>query len=148
MPGSLDRLLGGMADALRATVLPAVDEPYARAQVAACIELLGNLATRVEWRLDHLQLVTEQAEAALAAALVDAPDLVNLVEVVDPIATASPAGASSVTRRDEALARVATALRWLDEHPGHETASTRLLAFAQWHVDHELDLLRTGMFRA
>lgn len=146
MPTSLDRLFGGMADTLRDTVLPTIDEPYSRTQVAACIELLGNLATRVEWRRDHLRLVTEHADAALAAAMTEVPDL-DLVGMVDAVAVATP-DAAPATRRDEALARVAAALRWLDEHPGHDAASTLLLAFAQWHVQHELELLRTGMFRA
>lgn len=144
MPGSLDRLFAGMAETLRDTVLPAVDEPYARAQVAACIELLGNLATRVEWRLDHLQLVTERADAALVAAFAQAPELAPAVAIV--AATSAP-GASPVRRRDDALARVAAALRWLDDQP-EQPAAAPLLAFATWHVGHEVELLRTGMFRS
>lgn len=50
MQNSLDRLFEGMASALRQDVLPHLADPYARAQVTAAIELLGNLSTRVDWR--------------------------------------------------------------------------------------------------
>lgn len=52
--GSLDRIFEGMAAQLREVVAPDLPEGYARAQALAMAELLGNLATRVEWRCDQL----------------------------------------------------------------------------------------------
>lgn len=148
MQNSLERLFGGMAEALRDVVLPEVDDEYARAQAAACIELLGNLSTRVEWRSDQLREVTEKADAAVAGAVAAAPGLLDAVrspagaEAVPARAGESPA----VAARDGALARVSAAIRWCDDHPGEHGARTPLIEFARWHLDHELTLLRTGMF--
>ena len=55
MQNSLERLFDGIATSLRENVAPAVEDPFAKAQVAATIELLANLAVRVEWRADLLR---------------------------------------------------------------------------------------------
>jgi hypothetical protein len=140
MQNSLDRLLEGIADALVDVVLPAVDDPFARVQLAACVELLGNVATRVEWRRDLLSEVVRRAEAALTAASAAAPELDADRDGL------APDTSDLVTARDEALARVSTALRWCAEH-GADRATGPLVEFAVWHLDRERALLRTGMFR-
>ena len=78
MQNSLERLFDGVVTSLRDDVAPAVDDPYARAQVAAAIELLANLAERVEWRSDLLRDEIEQVRAVLETArerpaVLDAP---------------------------------------------------------------------------
>jgi hypothetical protein len=149
MPSSLERLFAGMADSLRDTVLPEIGDDYARAQVAACIELLGNLATRVEWRRDHLAAVTDRAEAAVAAATAAAPELTEVMLTLTADAAEDHDG--PVAGRDRALARVSAGLRWCDAHIGEQRAETGalppLIDFSKWHLEHELALLRTGMFR-
>jgi hypothetical protein len=140
MQNSLSRLFAGITDALRDAVLPAVDDDYARAQLAACIELLANVATRVEWRADQLEEVRRHADTAIAAATAAAAGL------ADAIAAASPDD-DRVAARDDALARVSAALRWCDEHGAGDDAVTPLVQFAVWHLHRELTLLRTGMFR-
>jgi hypothetical protein len=137
---SLDRLLAGMAAALRDTVTPAVEDPFARSQLAACVELLHNLATRVEWRRDQLDEVAAAALAATRAAAALAPGLEHDLGP-EPSDDADP-----VRRRDEALARVSLALRWTDDHGGRDDAREPLESFARWHLGVELARLRTGMF--
>ena len=139
MQNSLPRLFAGINDALVGVVLPAVDDEFARVQLAACIELLGNIAARVEWRADLLDEVTRRAEEAIDAATGLAPGL-------EAALGAPPtAGAEPIAARDAALARVSRALRWCHAHdPG---AVAPLVAFAAWHLDHERSLLRTGMYR-
>ena len=78
MQNSLERLFDGIATSLRENVAPAVDDPYAKAQVAATIELLANLAVRVEWRADLLREEIERIRAVLETAperpaVLDAP---------------------------------------------------------------------------
>jgi hypothetical protein len=140
MQNSLARLFAGITDTLSDAVLPAVDDDYARAQLAACIELLANLATRVEWRADQLEEVRRHADAAIAAATAAAPG------VADAAASASPDD-DPVAARDDALARVSASLRWCDEHGAGDDAVAPLVRFAVWHLERELALLRTGMFR-
>ena len=52
MQNSPDRLFAAIARSLRTDVLPGLDDPYARSQVTAAIEILGNLASRLVWRSD------------------------------------------------------------------------------------------------
>ena len=136
---SLEHLIDGMISSLRDIVLPEVGDPYARAQVTACIELLGNIGTRVAWDPRQLTATADAADDALAAAIALVPDLADAlgppVDQTDPL-----------VRRDAALARVGTAIRWCSEHEGAEPAAARLRAFATWHLEAELARLRTGMY--
>ncbi|MCP3976936.1 MAG: hypothetical protein GY720_20810 [bacterium] len=70
MQNSPDRLFQAMARSLRADVLPGLSDPYARAQVTAAIEILGNLASRVVWRAD----IDHDAMAELAAEIAGGAD--------------------------------------------------------------------------
>ena len=67
MQNSPERLFEGIARALRGDVLPHLEDPYARAQVTAAIEILGNLASRLQWQddIDHdgLRQLAERAAA-------------------------------------------------------------------------------------
>lgn len=53
MQNSIERLFAGLAHALHHDVLPQLTDTYARSQVTAAIEILGNLSTRVTWA-DHV----------------------------------------------------------------------------------------------
>lgn len=137
---SLDRLFGGIAESLREVVLPALDDPFAQAQVRACIELIGNIGARVEWSRQQVDEVVERAAAALREAVAVAPDMSCVL--------GATAGASSpLERRDRALADISTALRWCDTGPDGDRARVPLVVFARWHLESELGRLRTGMFR-
>lgn len=140
---SLPRLFDGIGDVLRDVVMPEIDDAYVRSQLGACIELLANISTRVDWDRDQLATTVDAAREALSAAATAAPGL------VEPPATEWP-GSTPVARRDAALAAVADALRRCDAHAGEQgvdAARQELDAFARWHLDQELALLRTGMYR-
>ena len=49
MNNSLDRLIGGIIATLRAHVIPNVTDGYARGQAIGVIDLLNNIAPRLEW---------------------------------------------------------------------------------------------------
>jgi hypothetical protein len=75
MQNSLDRLFEGIATSLRETVLPAVEDPYARSQVTAAIELLGNIAARVQWRTDQIDHLVGRIREVLGDRGADLPVL-------------------------------------------------------------------------
>jgi hypothetical protein len=120
---SLDRLFEGMAEALRDVVAPVVGDPYAKAQVLATVEVLGNLATRVEWRCSDLREEIERVDALLGAEPEVPTDTEGLVRA-----------------RAERLAALAARQTEgsLDEARLHE--------FLHWQLERELGRLRTGMY--
>jgi hypothetical protein len=120
----LDRLLDGIAVALREDVLPEVDDSFARSQLLAAGELLANLAGRVEWRCD-----------ALAA------DVEGIHELLGRPSEPLPSGnAELLAARDGALADLAEVQR-----RGLDTPELR--AFLTARLDRELAQVRTGMYR-
>ena len=128
MQNSLERLFDGIASSLREDVAPAVDDPYAKAQVAAAIELLANLAERVEWRSDLLRDEIERVRAVLETAR-ERPAVLDA-----PIPADS---ATLVLSRDAHLDALAHA----------DTADQALRDLLSWQLERELALLRTGMYK-
>jgi hypothetical protein len=57
MQNSLERLLLGVAIALREEIAPALDDEFARSQALAGAEILENLVPRVQWRVDDAEAV-------------------------------------------------------------------------------------------
>ena len=49
MNNSLERLIAGIMATLRADVIPNVTDAYARGQAIGVIDLLNNIAPRLEW---------------------------------------------------------------------------------------------------
>ena len=68
MNNSLDRLLDGIAAALRRDVIPRLDDEYATGQALAVIDLINNLKLRVDWAVPPL-LARATAQQALIAEL-------------------------------------------------------------------------------
>jgi hypothetical protein len=119
----LDRLLDGIAGALREDVLPEVEDSFARSQLLAAGELLANLAGRVEWRCDALATDVDSVDALLGRE------------------SELPSGnAELLAARDAALADLAAVqARGLD--------TPELRAFLVDRLDRELAQVRTGMYR-
>ena len=120
----LDRLLDGIAVALREDVLPEVDDSFARSQLLAAGELLANLSGRVEWRCDALAADVEGINGLLG-------------RPSEPL----PSGnAELLAARDAALADLTEVQR-----RGLDTPELR--AFLTARLDRELSQVRTGMYR-
>ena len=128
MQNSLERLFEGISTTLRDDVAPAVDDPYVRAQVMAAVELLANLAERVEWRSDLLRDEIERVRAVLETAR-------ERTAVLDAALPNDSAGLASA--RSAHLAALARA----------EVDEPALRELLTWQLDRELGLLRTGMYR-
>jgi hypothetical protein len=66
---SLQRIFDGMVSSVTETVLPHVDDPYARYQLQCLLDLLMNVAERVEWRCDELRGTLDALEPPLRQAI-------------------------------------------------------------------------------
>lgn len=128
MQNSLDRLFDGIAASLRENVAPAVDDPFAKAQVAATIELLANLAVRVEWRADLLREEIERIRTVLETA------------------TEHPSVLEEQIPLDSAGLLVSRAAH-LDALAHAEPDQDELRGLLTWQLERELGLLRTGMYK-
>lgn len=135
LQNSLDRLFEGMAASLHEVVVPALDDPFAKAQAVAVAELLGNLAARVEWRCAD-QLATIAHVREVLGDLSGETDEVRAL-LADPVPAAGEAAelAASTRRHLAALAAAQSAL-----------APERLREVVLWHLDAELSRLRSASF--
>ena len=70
MNNSLERLLDGIAAALRRDVIPRLDDEYATGQALAVIDLINNLKPRLDWAVPPL-LARAAAQQALITELED-----------------------------------------------------------------------------
>lgn len=68
MNNSLPRLIEGIIATLRADVIPHIAEDYARGQAVGVIDLLNNLAPRLDWAGAPLVAAVAARKEALAAA--------------------------------------------------------------------------------
>jgi hypothetical protein len=125
---SLDRIFDGIATSLRENVAPAVEDPYAKAQVAATIELLGNLAVRVEWRADLLREEIERIRAVLETA----PERAAVLDADVPLDSAGLLASRAVH---------------LDALTAADPDEESLRDLLTWQLERELGLLRTGMYK-
>ena len=128
MQNSLERLFEGIATSLREDVAPAVDDPYAKAQVSAAVELLANLAVRVEWRADLLREEIGRVREVLETA----PE--RPVVLDEPV----PEGGAGLSAAHAAH---------LDTLAHGDVDKAALRELLSWQVERELGLLRTGMYK-
>jgi hypothetical protein len=131
---SLPRLFDGLASSLRDDVLPQLGDPYARAQVLAAVELLGNLGERVEWRCAELREECERLRGVLAAAP-DPPEAL----LAEPLPDGNQALLAARSAHLEALAAAMAA--------DAEALGEPLRELLGWQLGRELALLRTGMYK-
>jgi hypothetical protein len=88
MNNSLERLIAGIIATLRSDVIPNVTDAYARGQAIGVIDVLNNIAPRLEW-----------ARAPLAEAVAQRRNAVRAVRALVPQAPGGAAGLS-----DQAIA--------------------------------------------
>jgi hypothetical protein len=145
MQNSLVRLLEGLAEQLADVVAPVVDDPFAKAQVMAGVELLNNLRTRVQWRTADFAEVVDRIRAVLGDATDAPPHIRDVLD--DPLPEPHDANAILATERRHrrALGELQT---WLDGQPGHEDLNALVRELVLWDLERELSLLRSGMYSA
>lgn len=143
MQNSLSRLLEGMAHTLHRAVLPNLEDDYARAQVLACIEIMGNLETRVTWTPEHAERRVRRLVDTIADVAPDLPDDPDLA-AVRAVAAEASRGTDDQDGR-EVLQAFADLQRWLAGTPGHP-AFTPVTEAVAADLREELDRLRTARF--
>jgi hypothetical protein len=100
---SLERLIGGIIATLRTRVIPNVTDDYARAQAIGVIDLLNNIAPRLEW-----------ARAPLIEAVVERRNAIRAVRALVPQAPRSADGLSDQTLAAASSAELAAERDRLD----------------------------------
>lgn len=121
----LTRLIDGIIATMRADVIPNVTDPYARGQAVGVIDLLNNIAPRVEWA--HApQLRRIEAKRALLDRICDlVPELSPAcAELQQPAPAEEPGG---LVRRLDAAICDAIALLWPRRHEAHCAEAASLI---------------------
>jgi hypothetical protein len=137
MNNSLERLIAGIIATLRSDVIPNVSDAYARGQAIGVIDVLNNIAPRLEW-----------ARAPLAEAVTQRRTAVQAVSALVPQAPAGTAGLSDqalagagsaelAAERDRLDGEISDLIAWThtDGASGDVAAATTLL---RQHVHDEL----------
>jgi hypothetical protein len=137
MSNSLERLIAGIIATLRADVIPNVTDAYARGQAIGVIDLLNNIAPRLEW-----------ARTPLAEAVAERRKAVSAVRALVPQAPSGAAGMSEQTiaaansaelaaERDRLDGEISDLIAWTQSEAarGDVAAATALL---RRHIHDEL----------
>lgn len=90
---ALARLIEGIIATMRSDVIPNVSDPYARGQAIGVIDLLNNIAPRIEW-----------TRAPLAALVQAKADLLREIAILVPTAERDLPDSVEAVTADELLA--------------------------------------------
>ena len=148
----VQRLLDGVAAALRTDVRPHITDPFALMQLRAIDEVLINLAERVDWSLADVAEETDEIERMLARLRKagwlgdrvpgDAPSR--------PQAESVAPSADTLQRRSEALFSLRDALIWLEQLPVRDetavAARSAAVEFLRTATARERGRLKSGMY--
>jgi hypothetical protein len=112
MMNSLERLIGAVITTLRDNVVPHVADPYARGQAIGVIDLLNNIAPRLEWARASLAEAVAERRKALAAARALLPSAPAGREECEEASIASADSAALAAERDRLDGEIADLLAW------------------------------------
>lgn len=158
MVNSLQRLFAEIIDTLDRAG-QSVTDPYARSQVISVIDILTNLAHRVEWKRADLQANINDLQALFAevAALLQeqAPSLAAFSALRERLATASTAALSEdlVVKRDRLSRLLITAMQEIAATRAQlpvslaEALDQRCNAYLRRQLDRDLALVRRPLYR-
>lgn len=147
MNNSIERLLAGMVTALRTDIVPRLDDEYAAGQALAIVDLLQNLAGRVDWAVAPLR-----AKLASQMDLMKALDELLAGDDAHPGTTPLPtvtagtgAGVELMAACDAMDARIGEIVRWLGARAAEGPhAEARALIRTHLKRDLERDLSLTA----
>lgn len=158
MVNSLQRLVSEILAALDRAGQH-VDDPYVRSQVFAVIDILTNMAPRLEWKQAEVRVTIDDLRAVLheIARLLGENDpcpepLVELREQLLSAATA-PLGDDLIAQRDRLSRLFITAIERVDAWQSHlpETVARAIAqqcdAYLRRQLDRDLALVRRPLFR-
>jgi hypothetical protein len=144
---ALDRLIEGIVATLRSDVIPNVSDAYARGQAVGVIDLLNNIAPRIEWAQRPIHEAVAEKRALLAeiarlapAAAPDVPADIGASTAEDLLAQRSAldarigdaiAALSKVKRDDAGAEALALVRRHLHDEQTREMKITSKPLFAE-----------------
>lgn len=133
---ALERLIEGMIATLRNDVIPNVSDAYARGQAVGVIDLLNNIAARIEWAQGPIADAVAEKRRLLCAVGALAP---GAVAADGADAAAVPATAKELlAERDRLDGRIGDAIAALSARAGSGKASADALALLRRHLHEEL----------
>jgi hypothetical protein len=137
MNNSLERLIAGIIATLRTDVIPNVSDAYARGQAIGVIDLLNNIAPRLEWARAPLAEAVMQRRRAVSAARALVPQAPAGTAGLSEQAIVAASSAELAAERDRLDGEISDLIAWTQSESarGDVAAATALL---RQHMHEEL----------
>jgi hypothetical protein len=144
MMNSLERLIEAVIATLRDNVIPHVADPYARGQAIGVIDLLNNIAPRLEWARSPLAEAVTGQRKALVAARALLPSAPPGGAQLDDTALAAAGSTELAAERDRLDGEIADLLAWTQggEARGDVKAALAIL-FRHMHEEIAREMVMT-----
>ncbi len=137
MSNSLDRLISGIIATLRTRVIPNVTDDYARGQAISVIDLLNNIAPRLEWARAPLAEAVAERRSAIGAVRALVPEAPSGAKGLSDQALAAASSAELAAERDRLDGEIADLIAWT--HGGAACGDVaKAIALLRQHVHDEL----------
>ena len=137
MNNSLERLIAGIIATLRTDVIPNVTDAYARGQAIGVIDLLNNIAPRLEWARAPLAEAVRQRRKAVSAARVLLPQAPTGAAGLSEQAIAAASSVELAAERDRLDGEITDLIAWTQgESASGDVAAA--IALLRQHVHEEL----------
>ncbi len=137
MNNSLERLIAGIIATLRTDVIPNVTDAFARGQAIGVIDLLNNIAPRLEWARAPLADAVAERRKAVSAARALVPQAPAGMAGLSEQAITAASSADLAAERDRLDGEISDLIAWTQSESarGDVAAATALL---RQHVHEEL----------
>lgn len=139
MSNSLERLTEGIIAALRTHVIPHVSDAYARGQAIGVIDILNNIAPRLEWAREPIIEAVRSRRMAIRSVLALLPEAPVMVEELPDDALPLSSSAQLMAERDRLDAEIADLMSWADNAISGDKAEAAIELLRR-HVHDELTL--------
>ena len=149
MTNSLERLLAGMMATLRQDVIPHVSDPYARGQAIGVIDILNNIASRIEWARAPLLAGVEGRRAIIEEVLRMVPAAPKAAQPARPDLASLTTSAALAAERDRLDGEIADLLIWAtrrNDDADAAAAAAKLRQFIHDDVAAEMKLTKKPLF--
>jgi hypothetical protein len=141
----LQRLIDGIIATLRGDVIPHVENSYARGQAVGVIDLLLNIAPRVEWARAPLLLLVEEKRVLLDALSSLLPESVGRVPM-EPVPDTVDGLLEVKGRLDAAIGDAITVIWPRRREPGFDRAAELVQAHLHDEIAAEMKRTRKPLF--
>lgn len=141
MTNALERLFEGIVAALRADVIPHIDDPFGRGQAVGMVDLIGAIAARVEWKREPL-IESVREKRRLLARVAEAPR--GPEAVLEPMSSAELAAERA--RLDAEICEAMRRAHARGQEPAAREALALLIAHAHDEAAEAMKLTRKPSF--